>query len=418
MRPLPLLFLAALPLSPGLAWAQGNPLGPEFLVNTYTTANQARSDVAADLSGNFVIVWASQGQDGSYNGVFGQRYASSGAPLGPEFRVNTFTAQNQDGPSIAADPAGNFVVTWSSEQYGPSREVFGQRYAASGAALGGEFRVNTFTTAAQSYSSVAVDANGNFEVVWASQTQDGPGFGVFGRRYDGTSGAPLGPEFRVNSYTTNDQYSPSIAADGSGNIVVVWASDTQDGSDSGIFGQRYASTGTPLGPEFRVNTYTTADQGSPDVAADLSGNFVIVWASLGQDGSLNGVFGQRYASSGAPLGPEFRVNTFTAQNQDGPSIAADPAGNFVVTWSSESQYGPSREVFGQRYAASGAALGGEFRVNTFTTGAQSYSSVAADANGNFEVVWASQTQDGSGFGVFGQRYSMIVPVELIHIGVE
>ena len=47
-----------------------------------------------------------------------------------------------------------------------------------------------------------------------------------------------------------------MASDSSGNFVVVWMSDSQDGSSDGVFGQRYASSGTPLGPEFRVNTYT------------------------------------------------------------------------------------------------------------------------------------------------------------------
>ena len=51
---------------------------------------------------------------------------------------------------------------------------------------------------------------------------------------------------------------PSVASDAAGNFVVVWDSADQDGSDVGVFGQRYASSGAPLGPEFRVNTYTTS----------------------------------------------------------------------------------------------------------------------------------------------------------------
>jgi hypothetical protein len=44
--------------------------------------------------------------------------------------------------------------------------------------------------------------------------------------------------------------------------------------------------------------------------------------------------------------------------------------------------------------------------------------VTADSSGRFVVVWNSDTQDGSAFGVFGQRYNMIVPVELMHFRVE
>src|SRR5438552_10455192 len=145
---------------------------------------------------------------------------------------------------------------------------------------------------------------------------------VFLPRTAGAQGNPLGPEFRVNTYTTSHQAFPSVGAGSGGNFVVVWASAGQDGSGSGIFGQRYSSSGPALGPEFRVNTYTTTDQSSPAVAADAAGNFVVVWSSLDQDGSGSGIFGQRYASTGARLGADLGVNAFTSHNQSGPSAAA------------------------------------------------------------------------------------------------
>ena len=53
----------------------------------------------------------------------------------------------------------------------------------------------------------------------------------------------LGPEFQVNSYATGTQASPSVAADASGNFVVVWTSQYQDGHASGVFGQRHDALG-------------------------------------------------------------------------------------------------------------------------------------------------------------------------------
>jgi hypothetical protein len=38
-------------LVPGGAWPQGNPVGPEFRVNTYSTNAQTVPFVAADLAG-------------------------------------------------------------------------------------------------------------------------------------------------------------------------------------------------------------------------------------------------------------------------------------------------------------------------------------------------------------------------------
>jgi hypothetical protein len=423
-----LLLLVALVLVPAVAQPQGDPLGPEFRVNTFTNGKQYLPAVTADGSnGTFVVVWESFLQDGSGWGVFGQRYLPSGVPSGGEFRVNTYTTDDQTGPSVAADTAGNFVVVWTSDKQDDPifSGVFGQRYSATGAALGPEFRVNTFTPSGQVGPAAAWLPTG-FVVAWASLGQDGANLGVFGQRYAET-GDPVGPEFQVNTYTKYDQLSPRVAAIPTGEFVVVWTSqgDTcpgcggQDGSSDGVFGQRYASSGAPAGPEFRVNTYTTSAQLGPSVAAYASG-FVVVWTSSAQDGPFaSGVFGQRYAASGAPLGPEFRVNTYTTDAQHGPSVAADFAGNFVVTWTTVGQDGPSAAVFGQRYASSGEPVGLEFRVNSYTTGAQDSSSVAAAGSpGAFMVVWTSDLQDGSSDGIFGQRFAMTVPVELIRFGVE
>src|SRR5438132_35935 len=115
-------------------------------------------------------------------------------------------------------------------------------------------------------------------------------------------GAPLGPEFRVNTYTTSNQLYPSVARHPQGDFVVVWPSNLQDGSSCGVFGQRYGPSGNPLGPEFRVNTYTTSGEFAASASADIGGNFVVVWHATGEDGSGLGVFGQRYAGTGVPLG--------------------------------------------------------------------------------------------------------------------
>ncbi len=109
-------------------------------------------------------------------------------------------------------------------------------------------------------------------------------------------------EVQVNTYTTNDQQYPSVAMDASGNFVIAWHSDGQDGDGLGVYAQRYDSAGNPVGAEFRVNTYTTSAQGSPSVAMNADGNFVIAWESW-QDGSGYGIFMKRYASPDILVSP-------------------------------------------------------------------------------------------------------------------
>jgi hypothetical protein len=408
----PVVLALVLATLPSAASAQPQPAGGEFQVNAYTTDFQRNPAVAFDPAGNFIVVWDSAGQDGNDRGIFGQRYDAAGAPRGGEFQVNTYTTNKQYTPAVALDAVGNFVVVWSSyTQDGSFSGVYGQRYDAAGQPLGGEFRVNSYTTDFQYYSAIAMDGHGRFVVVWHSYGQDGDRAGIFAQRFDAI-GQPLGSEFRINSYTTGRQEVFALAMDGQGRFVVVWQSP-QDGDALGIFGRRFDAAGQPLGTEFQVNSYTTGQQGQPAVAMSASGEFVVVWRSASQDGDFYGVFGQRFGTSGAPLGAEFQVNTYTTNDQDRVAVAMDAAGSFVVVWRSNSQDGNDDGIFGQRYDGAGVPRGSEFQVNTYTTNSQRHARVGSDPSGNFLVLWESDGQDGSSVGVFGQRYGGVLPAALI-----
>jgi hypothetical protein len=395
---------------PRLAPAQPVPAGGEFQVNTYTTGHQFGVAVAIDAAGRFVVVWESFVQDAGSEGIFGQRYDAAGTPVGGEFRVNTYTTSDQRSPAVAMDAAGRFVVVWESlGQDGSSGGIFGQRYDVTGTPHGSEFRVNTYTTGEQLLPAIVMHPQGDVAVVWTSSTQDGSGYGIFGRRYD-AAGGPLGGEFQVNTHTTNTQYRPTIATDPAGNLVVVWESVGQDGDTEGIVGRRFDAAGAPLGGEFRVNTYTTSSQTYPAVATDPAGNFVVVWQSYDQDGDVTGIFGQRYDAAGSPRGAEFQVNTFTTSYQSYPRVVVDPGGRFIVVW--EGVDASASGIVGRRFDPAGVPLGGEFPVNTYTTAVQFRPAVAMDPYGNFVVIWSDGGQDGSLSGVFGQRYGGLLPAAL------
>ena len=201
----------------------------------------------------------------------------------------------------------------------------------SATAIFNEFRVNTTTALGQSESSIATLNDGGFVVTWTSGgNQDGSADGIYAQRYD-ANGVTQGGELRVNTYTVGGQDNPSIAALSNGGFVVTWDSNGQDGSGKGVYAQRYDANGVTQGGEFRVNTHTTDWQDDSAIVALNDGGFVVTWDSRGQDGSLAGVYGQRYDANGIPQGIEFKVNTYTTSSQDNSSIAALNDGGFVVT---------------------------------------------------------------------------------------
>jgi hypothetical protein len=404
-----LWLLGAVAITGLPAWTGAQPVGSEFQVNTYTTDDQrpgvAGHVVAADANGNFVVVWQSLGQDGSGTGIFGQRFDASGARLGAEFRVNSFTLEGQSVPAVASAAGGDFVVVWSSEvRDGSDTGIFGRRYDADGQPVGDPFRVNSYTTNHQSLPAVASDPSGNFVVVWSSDGQDDGQFpGIFGQRYD-NAGAKLGAEFQVNTFTTSSQWFPAVASDASGNFVVVWQSYYHGGAYADVWGQRYDSDGQPVGGEFHVNTSTNHSEHAPSVASDAAGNFVVVWPSDDPYGANFGIFGQRYDSAGVPLGDEFRVHT-TPPNQQGRSaaVASDSDGNFLVVWETFDLDGSGGGVFGRRFDSAGVPHSEQFQINEFTADHQLVASVAATGPNEFIAVWQSAGQDGSGYGMFGRQ---------------
>ncbi len=268
-----------------------------------------------------------------------------------------------------------------------------------------EFQANTYTLGMQAYPSTAMHESGNYVVVWWSEGQDGSERGVFGQRYY-ANGAPQGPEFQVNAATESRQDVPIVAMDAEGDFVVVWESWFQDGSYFGIYGQRYNQYGQPQGGAFRVNQTTLNSQFLGSVATDALGNFVVTWSSEGQDGDQNGVFARMYDDQGIALGDEFPVNSNTTGDQEVSAIAMNASGAFVITWQSDGQDGSGLGIYAQRYDQNGIAQGGEFLVNSNTTGDQTWPTVSMQDNGSFVIAWQGLglNQDGSGAGIFAQRF--------------
>jgi len=178
--------------------------------------------------------------------------------------------------------------------------------------VGSEFQVNTYSGGYQYLPSVGVAGDGDFVVAWQSHLQDGSGSGIFARRFASTGAALDATDFQVNTHTTSYQFDPSVSVAGNGDFVVTWTSSMgQDGDSDGIFARRFASSGVPLDvTDFQVNTHTTSGQSHSSVGVAGNGDFVVAWESFGQEGSSLGIFARRFASSGVPLDTtDFQVNT-------------------------------------------------------------------------------------------------------------
>lgn len=381
----------------------------ESIVNTTTSNNQIEPTIAMNSSGEYIVVWASEDQDGDDYGIYFQYYDSSGTAFGSETLVEssaTYTVGAQRHPTVTLDNQGEFSIAWMSDGTdGDGQGIYFKRFTTGSVALTSTLRMNNGSAGEQKHPDIAGDSSGNCIVVFGSNDEDGDGFGIAMRRRNDAGSALAGDE-QINESATGNQTLPKIAMSPTGAFVVTWQSDTGDGDASGIFARLYDNSPTAVTSEFQVNTTTAAGQQEPDVAMAADGSFIIVWTSYNQDGDAYGIYGQRYNASGVAQGSEFLVNTTTAGTQNHPTITANTDGDFIVFWDSYGQDGSMDGVYYQAYQKGGIVDGDEGQVNIQTNDFQQFPAAAwYSGDLGLKVAWqsglynATSTQDASNYGI-------------------
>ncbi len=246
---------------------------------------------------------------------------------------------------------------------------------------------------------VAVDQEGRVIVAYTELTMGQP-TRVRAQRFDGLTGSPIDADFLVSD--DGHAYPTAALLDPAGNRLVVPSSDFDH-----IRGNIVDLSGpTPVVmPEFTISTTPGFANFNPKVAADSElGDFLVAWENLtGIQGNPADIRARRFDADGNPLGPEFRVNTTTANSQGQPAVAYGPQGLSAIAWTSEpGVQGNELDVFAQVYGPDGTPIGNEIRVNTETDGVQDKPAVRflpeADNQGRpqFTVAWRDvKVGDGS-----------------------
>ena len=331
-------------------------------------------------------------------------------------------------PVVASDPAGDYVVVWVDNTATGGSEILGQRFTPLGAPTGPLFVINTYTAGVQIEPAVAMDASGDFVVVWAGQ---GPNYNpvmntlgqnntsdVFAQRFN-SNGAPQGPELLVNQYIPGVQDQPSVAMDSGGNFVVTWTSTGETpNANAAIYARQYNADGVPLTNEFQVSAASSYRQDFSSVASDGNGDFAIVWEGQESGGNWD-VYGRYYTATGtlgSPIaGGQFILDTSSSEQPADPRVAIDSAGDFVATWAEFRNMGSQYDVYARMYGKGGVAKqSSEFLVNQTQAFNQYMPVVGMEAdNGAFTIVWQTFGQDNADvnnpavmdYGIYARMYN-------------
>jgi hypothetical protein len=207
-------------------------------------------------------------------------------------------------------------------------------------------------------------------------------------------GDPLTGAFQVNVYTSGDQQTPAVARSASGGFVVVWDSVGEDGSLDGVFARRLDASGNPQGGEFQVNQHAANAQFAPAVAINGNGDFVVAWQSNAQARSGVDVYARAFAADGTPRTGEIHVNDSGRDVYAQVGVGVDGAGNFVVVWLERDLYLDTQllklnAIMARRFAADGTALGKSFAVAASTADVYRAPALAMNDRGAYVVTWRS-----------------------------
>ena len=328
---------------------------------------------------------------------------------GAEFRVNGNSGTTLRNPAVAFSAGGSAVVVWQDERNG----LRGRFYDRNGSPLTDELALVANQTLSglpahgveviRQDASVAFLASGELVVAWTEEKDNVSADilfesrqvidrNVFAQRFS-AAGVPQGTPARLNAAVAGYQSLPKVLVRGGGlDPFVVWQ------TESGIFGRAFrAEKGKAVGPELKINTLP-GPAGNPAIAADAAGNFLVSWEA--PDGSSQGVYARLFDRTATPKGSEFLVNSTVEGLQRRPAVTAVKSGGWLVVWQGQAGSIKSAHVYGQFLGGAGSFVGPQFRISQGVGPIQISPSVTQVASGNFVVAW-TDWKEPFPVGLFG-----------------
>jgi hypothetical protein len=352
----------------------GTPLADAFQVAPAPSSEAwlRNPTVAVNAKGQFVVAWSVE-LNGNQWCVLGPTLCYGTSPVsvhaqtfnvdGTSISGDVVVANKKGGnPEVAIDDDGDFAVNWTTGSrgltfsfyapmaYNVYSAVYVRAYSVSGKPKTATIKVDSGTEMARFGSgredgrrdfgsSVAMDGNGNFTVVWSKEDVSTASRGVYtvsyaisGHSYSVT-GTPLdnGDAFQINTSVAGLGYqdaiaAPSIAMNRSGQFVVAW----QGCNGVSICARSYDPGNKAITAEIDVaadlGTYSPTLLEAPRSAIDASGNF-IVSVIEGLDESV-----RLFAHDGTSLSASMLLQQTGPTADAANGVAMDATGDAVVAY--------------------------------------------------------------------------------------
>lgn len=309
-------------------------------------------------------------------------------------QVDRLSGRDVWGASLLYQAPTRTVVVWQDAAVAAgSPQVHTSGFVDTGARGLGPIPVNRRSGGVHRDPQVGMSRSGNMVIVWADDS-DGNGLFQVAMRGFAANGHQHISERTVNKNAAGQQVTPDVAVDEVGRIVVVWADDT-DGNGLFQIKARGFKGGNERFSQRTVNRVARGQHTAPRVAIAPNGFFVVVWED---DTDLNGFTNlhmRGFHADGRERWSERRVHVSTSGQQRRPRIAMGPLGDFVVVWEDDRDSNGSFRIRMRAFTADGNEKFAERRVHAHAFGQYLEPDVAVDDVFRPVVVW-SEDRDQNG----------------------
>jgi phosphatidylethanolamine-binding protein (PEBP) family uncharacterized protein len=333
---------------------------------------------AVDTNGGVNVVWVDNTP--GHQTIFFSRSIDGGVTFSTPVNTSNDPSDSAN-PQIAVDATGTISVVWENDTI--NLGVFYAHSTDGGVSFSSPLPLTTNTSGSFG-PQLAVDADGNICVVWEDDFST-LAHVSFSRSAD--KGATFStPQLNLSKDSTGNSTAPMIALDGGGNINVVWVDDSP--GYFAIFFTRSSDNGTTFSTAKGISN-TSGNSANPQLAVDASGNVHVVWQHNTPQVFNRDIFFARSADGGATFtNPPLNLSANPGDSIN-PWLTVDSAGNLNLGWADTTPTIRRNILFSQS-ADAGVTFSAPQNLSN-DSGGSSDVQIAADKNGNLDVVWSDGT---------------------------
>ena len=338
--------------------------------------------IAVDAAGNIYMAW--EDDTNANSNILFSRSTDGGATFLPTPAAKQVS--NSLGcsfsPVMAVDAAAHINIVWEDSpdcSFGTSN-IFFSRSTDGGMTFSAPTNLSaTMNTALYSVPQIAVDTTGNINVLWESDTGNLAIWFSSSRDGGATFSSP-----KMVSTNPGGSLNAQIAVDKNGNINVVWEDDIAGHSD--ISFSRSTDNGLNFSPPMNLSNplgNCIANSNTPRIALDIAANINVVWSN--DCGGNFDIFLSRSADSGATFSSPKNLSGTPAPSGN-PQLAVDASGNISVVWEESNP----ADIFFVRSSDGGVTFSSAQNLS-HNAGSSSNAWLTVDAGANINVAWEDTT---------------------------